>query len=218
MALGALIIKTRLSLTDEEMAEQIKENPYLQFFIGLEAFEYSALFDPSMKVCFCKRLAESVLNVCNERITLHGLAVIEATASQDDHDDDPGSGADNSGYQHETTPEAIGNQGSLLIDATCTPADIRYPVDLSLLNEAREVTEMLIDAMHPLIRDGFGPKPCTHRRKARREFLAVAKKRYFRVNKFFNAIKQQLAHMERNLTSIDVLIACGASLLTTESH
>jgi len=52
MALGALIIKARLRLTDEELVEQIKENPYLQFFIGLEAFQYSAPFDPSMMVYF----------------------------------------------------------------------------------------------------------------------------------------------------------------------
>jgi len=52
MALGALIIKARLNLTDEELVEQIKENPYLQFFTGLEAFEYSAPFDPSMMVYF----------------------------------------------------------------------------------------------------------------------------------------------------------------------
>ena len=35
MALGALIIKARLNLTDEELVEQIKENPYLQLFIAL---------------------------------------------------------------------------------------------------------------------------------------------------------------------------------------
>ena len=35
MALGALIIKARLSLTGEELAEQIKENTYLQLFIAL---------------------------------------------------------------------------------------------------------------------------------------------------------------------------------------
>ena len=50
MALGALIIKARLGLTDEELVEQIKENPYLQFFIGLEGFQFSAPFDPSMMV------------------------------------------------------------------------------------------------------------------------------------------------------------------------
>ena len=50
MALGPLIIKARLSLTDKELIEQIKENPYLQFFIGLEGFQASAPFDPSMMV------------------------------------------------------------------------------------------------------------------------------------------------------------------------
>ena len=50
MALGALIIKARLGLMDEELVEQIKENPCLQFFIGLKAFQYSATFDPSIMV------------------------------------------------------------------------------------------------------------------------------------------------------------------------
>ena len=218
MALGALIIKARLNLTDEELVEQIKENPYLQFFIGLEAFEYAAPFDPSMMVYFRKRLPESVVNDCNERIIRHGLAVIQSTASQHDQDDDPGSGADNSGDQQDSKPEATGNQGSLLIDATCTPADIRYPTDLSLLNEAREVTEKLIDTMHPPVRDEFGAKPRTHRRKARQQFLAVAKKKRPRINKIRKAIKQQLAHLERNLTNIDALIACGASHLAAGRH
>jgi hypothetical protein len=218
MALGALIIKARLNLTDEELVEQIKENPYLQFFIGLEAFEYSAPFDPSMMVYFRKRLPESVVNECNERIIRHGLAAIQAKASQDDHDEDPGSGSENCAEQQNSTPEATGNQGSLLIDATCTPADIRYPTDLSLLNEAREVTEKLIDAMHPPVRDGFGPKPRMHRRKARQQFLAVAKKKRPRINKIRKAIKQQLAHLERNLTSIDALIDCGASLMAAGRH
>jgi len=35
-----LFIKARLGLTDEELVEQIKENPYLQFFIGLGAIQY----------------------------------------------------------------------------------------------------------------------------------------------------------------------------------
>ena len=35
---GSLIIKERLGTTDEETAEQIRENPYLQFFLGLSEF------------------------------------------------------------------------------------------------------------------------------------------------------------------------------------
>ena len=150
MVLGALIIKARMGLTDEELVEQIKENLSLQFFIGMEAFQYSAPFDPSMMVYFRKRLPESVVNDCNERIVLHGLRVIRSS-SVDHHDDDDSShgneiaAATDQQIESETTRP---NQGSLLIDAPCVPADIRYPTDLSLLNEARELTETLIDAMH----------------------------------------------------------------------
>ena len=219
MALGALIIKARLGLTDEELVEQIKENPYLQFFIGLEAFQYSAPFDPSMMVYFRKRLPESVVNVCNERIVRHGLNAIRSEKHQDDEDGDNGSSLPTS--DQPTKPgsdKPSSNQGTLLIDATCVPADIRYPTDLSLLNEAREVTEKLIDAMHPQIRKCFGDKPRTHRKKARQQFLAVAKKKRPRINKIRKGIQQQLGHLERNLASIDALITCGGCLLAAGRH
>jgi IS5 family transposase len=37
MAFGALFIKQRLGLSDEEIVEQIRENPYMQFFLALLA-------------------------------------------------------------------------------------------------------------------------------------------------------------------------------------
>jgi hypothetical protein len=70
----------------------------------------------------------------------------------------------------------------------------------------------------PPVRDGFGAKPLTHRRKARQQFLAVAKKKRPRINRNRKASKQQLAHLEQNLTSIDDLIVCGTSLLAAGRH
>ena len=35
VAFGAMIIKERLGSSDEETVEQIRENPYLQFFLGI---------------------------------------------------------------------------------------------------------------------------------------------------------------------------------------
>lgn len=219
MALGALIIKARLGLTDEELVEQIKENPYLQFFIGLEAFQYSAPFDPSMMVYFRKRLPEAVVNDCNERIVRHGLKVIRSSGYQGPGDDNgSGGGSTNPAAQPIPSSQKQPNQGSLLIDATCAPVDIRHPTDLSLLNEAREVTEILIDAIHPRVRDSFGHKPRTHRKQARQQFLAVAKKKKPRINKIRKAIKQQLGHLKRNLVSIDALVACGGCLLAAGRH
>jgi hypothetical protein len=40
------------------------------------------------------------------------------------------------------------NQGKLIVDATCAPADIRYPNDLGILNQAREQTEEIIDSLY----------------------------------------------------------------------
>jgi hypothetical protein len=48
MALGALLIKEKLGITDRETVEQIRENPYLQLFIGLESYRDEAPFDASM--------------------------------------------------------------------------------------------------------------------------------------------------------------------------
>ena len=42
-------------------------------------------------------------------------------------------------------------QGKLILDATCAPADIKYPNDLGILNQAREQTETIIDALHTQI-------------------------------------------------------------------
>ena len=214
VALGALIIKTRLRLTDEETVEQIKENLFLQFFIGREGFQYSAPFDPSMMVHFRKRLPESILNDCNERIVRRGLNVIRSSAANDHGEDDSREGAGNRKADQQITSETKReHQGSLLIDATCVPADIRYPTDLSLLNQARELTEILIDTMHGQVRESFGHKPRTQRKQARQQFLAVAKKKRPWISKIRKAIKQQLGHLRRNLASIDALIACSGSLL-----
>lgn len=66
MALGSLIIKEKLQLSDEETVELISENPYLQFFIGLEGYTDEPPFDPSLFVHFRKRLDGQILQKANE--------------------------------------------------------------------------------------------------------------------------------------------------------
>jgi IS5 family transposase len=38
VAFGALFIKQRLGLTDEETVEQVRENSYMQFFLGFSGY------------------------------------------------------------------------------------------------------------------------------------------------------------------------------------
>ena len=47
MALGALIIKEKLGISDRETVEQIKENPYLQYFIGRSDYSNDSPFEAS---------------------------------------------------------------------------------------------------------------------------------------------------------------------------
>ena len=68
LALGALIIKEKLGITDEETVEQIRENHYLQYLVGMEGYKDEGLFDPSMMVHFRKRITPEMLAEINERI------------------------------------------------------------------------------------------------------------------------------------------------------
>ena len=133
VAYGALVIKERLGASDEETAEQIGENPYLQYFLGLEEFHDGPLFEASMMVHFRSRFSEAHHRRINEKLIAQSTPKLNCTEERtDDSDDAP--------------PRS--NSGKLLVDASCTPADIKYPTDLGLLGEAREKTESLIDRMH----------------------------------------------------------------------
>ncbi len=57
MALGALIIKEKLGISDRETVEQIRENPYLQYFIGQSSYSNELPFDPSLLVHFRQRIS-----------------------------------------------------------------------------------------------------------------------------------------------------------------
>jgi len=93
------------------------------------------------------------------------------------------------------------NEGSLLLDATCAPADIAYPTDVNLLNEAREKLEAIIDTLHkPVI--GEVAKPRTYREKARRQYLAVSKQRRPGPKVIRKAIRRQLGFIGRDLAII----------------
>ena len=94
LAFGALFIKQRLGLSDEETVEQIRENAYMQFFLGFAGYSSKAPFDPSMMVHFRKRFSEVELNRINELIAARGKEmVMEAVDSlPDDDSDEPDAG------------------------------------------------------------------------------------------------------------------------------
>jgi IS5 family transposase len=61
-----LIIQERLGNSDQETVQQITENPYLQYFIGLPGFQEKAPFHHSLMTHFRKRLNKKAINQINE--------------------------------------------------------------------------------------------------------------------------------------------------------
>jgi hypothetical protein len=223
IALGSVIIKERLGTSDEETVAQIQENPYLQYFLGFHEYRDEPPFDPSMFVHFRKRLGADIVMTVNERIAQ--LAVSQSSSpeqpsSETEPPSSPGGGrvvgsetipAVSSAQEEppreasESSESPSANQGKLIVDATCAPADIAYPTDLNLLNEAREIAEQLIDTLFfPL--QGRVSKPRTYRQKARKDYLLAAKARRLSARKRRMAIGKQLRYVHRNLRHMERLL------------
>ena len=220
VALGALIIKEKLGISDEETVQQIRENPYLQYFLGFSEYRDQAPFDVSMMVHFRQRVNLEMVAQVNENIVCSMLAEPEpetespsssvSGSSNNSNNNDADGDASNHNDDDESPPPS--NQGQLIMDATCAPADIRYPTDLGLLNEARKNSEAILDRLYIQVSSKFKRKPRTYRKVARKAYLLVAKNRRPSRKQRRNAIRKQLQYLRRNLRHIDALIAAEASL------
>lgn len=161
MALGALIIQEKLRLSDRETVEQIRENPYLQYFIGLKSYSSEPPFDSSMMVHFRQRIGEELLGQINNAM-VSKAQVFEKESTEKKPEE---------GEKEEP------NRGKLLIDATVAPADVKYPTDVDLLDAVRKDTEKIIDKMHEQRHEKGEKKPRTYRKQARKEYLNFAKRK-----------------------------------------
>ena len=122
--------------------------------------------------------------------------------------DDPSDGTGSSSGG-KSTEESDENHGTLILDATCAPQNIAYPQDINLLNEARENLETIIDTV---CYDYNAEKPRTYRVNARKDYLALAKRRRRSGEAIRKAIKKQLQYVKRDLGYIDVYLAEGKTV------
>ena len=200
MALGILIIQKRKKLSDRAVIQEIQENPYLQYFVGLERFTHKQVVTPSLLVSFRKRLTVDYLMEANEYI----LAVAAPTPEHNSKKESVNAKNAN------TASDELDNLGTSILDATCSPSNIRYPQDYSLLNEAREKLEVMIDCFHKQ----YHPwnKPRTYRRIARKEYLALAKAKKRSAKKIRAVIRKQLGYVNRNLRYLQEYMEEGYAL------
>ena len=153
MVVGALIVKHVEDLSDEKTIQVIRENPYMQYLLGLPCFTEKPVFVPELFVLIRKRLDEKFFNMLT-------LMLAEADGSKPTGED-----TDEDGHEH---------GGTLKVDATCCDAEVRYPTDTNLLEDGSRLIDRLLDkfcARHHM------RKPQTHRVEARQAFISCTKKK-----------------------------------------
>jgi len=137
----------------------IKENIYLQYFCGLKEFTTKEVFDPSLFVDIRKRLGGEEFERFNcyiieesEKLKPHQARVIVKSKSQGNNksSNDTEAGEEFTGetLQSDNEKEPPKNRGTLKVDATVADQEIKYPNDVSLLNEARQHLERMIDYLY----------------------------------------------------------------------
>lgn len=212
MALGSLLIQKQYGYSDEELVEQLRENPYYQYFIGMPGYEDKYPFVPSLLVEFRKRLSEEILGVVNE------IIISSAMSEKDNSDDDNNSNNSDGGNSDNKESEALSenktevpNSGTLILDATCAPQNIEYPQDVNLLNECREKLEKFIDK---ICYDFNYYTPRMYRKNARKDYLSLAKCKKRPAKRIRKAVKQQLQYVRRDLKYVDAFLALDDIKLT----
>ena len=192
MALGALLIQRRLKCSDQWLVKHVGENPYLQYFIGMK--EYGPCpFRASTLVSFRKRFSEEDL-----------AAILEASVpkAETEKPDDSDDGNDSS------------NSGTLVLDATCCPADIAYPQDIDLLNQARENAEKTVDELC----EATGQKrPRMYRKRARKDYLRLSKSKKRSGKVIRSAVRKQLQYIRRDMGYIAELVQKGGKLSSEQA-
>ncbi len=196
MALGSLMIQKQYGYSDRELLEQITENPYYQYFIGLPGFQNEPPFVPSLLVEFRKRLDDEVMMQINEMIIAYNTP------------DDPGPGGGGRD-DSDAAPDEPENSGTIILDATCAPQNISYPQDVNLLNEARENLERMIDG---ICYEYNYYKPRMYRRNARRDYLNLVRCKKRTAKKIRKAVRQQLQYVRRDLGYVEAFLSEGVEL------
>ena len=182
--------------------EATAESPCHQFFIGLPSFSVKCPFTYSTLALFRRRTTAEMPMAANE-------AFLKDSPSAPEHRDaQPGWG------KAAPAPEAgaDGVAGTLVLDAACPPVDIRFPQEFSLLDEAREKTDGIIDVLHRQVAEKSERHPRTCREALRKAHLGMAKARRRPANKMRALVRRLLLALARNPGFIEALLARGGRL------
>ena len=145
-------------------------------------------------------------------LTEHPLSLIGD--GENEYKDDDNSHTPPSAENHDsgTLKESL-NKGTLTLDAACAPANIRYPQDISLLNEAREKLETII---YRICKSYGLLLPRRYSKCARRDYPTFAKSKKHSVKKIRKALRRQLGYAARDIRYLEQFMSEGYAITDKE--
>lgn len=172
---GLLIAKHRENLSDRRVVKLLMENPYMQFFCGFDQFVTEGqIIHPSLLSKMRKRLGREFFALFEGEV----LRVL--------------------------VENGLIRAKEQLVDATVVPANISYPTDCKLLNEAREWLCKTI--LRVKRRAKINEQVRTYRRVGKRAYMAFTKRRKKTMRYIRKVQGQMLRFVRRNIRQIEELL------------
>ncbi len=210
LALACLIVKEQLQLSDRDTVQMIRENPYIQYFLGYSEYQYDLSLDPSLLTHFRHRFPGDVIAQVNQWI----VEEAKQASDDDDSDDEGESGSGSSGDEDSDNVDGeSAHRGTLILDATCAPQDIQYPTDIRLLHEARQKLEAMMDTLQT---GRTQAKPRNYRKKANKDYHRFSRNRRPTKRAIRTALRKQLQYVSRDLRLISVMQRDSTTILSEQ--
>lgn len=237
MVIGAVIIKHMLNIDDREVVEQIRENMYLQYFVGLSSFQTSAPFDASLMVSIRKRLGKQVMDQFNEEVLRQAGILPKKDKQTGDDNNDQGDDMNTQGQssrgndqiqQAGRRPDEEDDQATVQTVAVSKnegkpQPESALPLSGTLLLDATVAeqqiqyptdVQLLNQSREQLERiisttcEQLGiAQPRMYKHVARSQYLDIAKKKRKSKTQLRRSIRQQLQYVKRDLRYINELVA-----------
>jgi transposase, IS5 family len=163
IVIGSMIVKHKLGLDDRETIETIRENMYIQYFLGLSEYTYEDVFDRSLFTKLRCRMGVEQFDAMSCELISGAESSKQQRKKEKKKPDNP----EEKKPEPEEEKVPVKNQGKLLLDATVADQMIVHPTDLGLVAKSREQSERIIDLLCQSLEVMI--KPRTYRRKARKQ-------------------------------------------------
>ncbi len=235
LVIATLIIKHKLNLSDREVIEMIKENIYLQYFVGLSSFTTKEIFHHTEFVHIRKRLQVADFNEMTEELMREAgiLPSLRQTDQNDneslkrpDKDDSPNVSEQTNTTEEEPTKTQQNEQATApgeqqqcseensdekqsdnggVMQLDATVADQKIKYPNDV--DLLNTGRQETDRLIDILCEQYGLKrPRTYRKVARMRYLNFAKKKNKAAKAIRRARKQQLQFLKRNLKRLDEII------------